>query len=86
MREWSLVVRNPHYLPASPLTMTGQLALVFSCLLSVSLAQQTALLTGGFNGYEGSRDGCELLSQAGFSTPGRGHWRTGVGDASYLMP
>ena len=42
--------------------MSGQF--VFSCLLSVCLAQQTAVLTGGFNGYEGSRDGCELLNGA----------------------
>ena len=26
--------------------------------------QETALLTGGFNGYEGGREGCELLNQA----------------------
>ena len=26
------------------------------------LCQQTALLTGGFNGYEGAREGCELLN------------------------
>ena len=38
--------------------------IVFACLLSVCLAQQTAVLTGGFNGYEGSRAGCELLNRA----------------------
>ena len=33
-------------------------------LASASLAQETALLTGGFNGYEGGREGCELLNSA----------------------
>ena len=36
--------------------------------LSSLLAQQTALLTGGFNGFEGSRSGCELLN-SGCSIP-----------------
>lgn len=31
-------------------------------LVSTCLAQETALLTGGFNGYESARDGCELLN------------------------
>lgn len=31
--------------------------------ISGLLCQQTALLTGGFNGYEGGREGCELLNQ-----------------------
>jgi len=32
-------------------------------LISNILCQQTALLTGGFNGYEGAREGCELLNR-----------------------
>eukprot|EP00091_Calanus_sinicus_P021200 TRINITY_DN6168_c0_g1_i1.p1 TRINITY_DN6168_c0_g1~~TRINITY_DN6168_c0_g1_i1.p1 ORF type:complete len:324 (-),score=98.15 TRINITY_DN6168_c0_g1_i1:83-1054(-) len=37
---------------------------LYSVLLLVSacLAQETALVTGGFNGYESARDGCELLN------------------------
>merc|ERR1739838_472740 len=31
-------------------------------LASTSLAQETALITGGFNGFEGAREGCELLN------------------------
>ena len=38
-------------------------ALLLSSLPSL-LATDTALLTGGFNGLEGARDGCELLSSS----------------------
>jgi len=31
-------------------------------LTPACLAQETALITGGFNGYESARDGCELLN------------------------
>jgi len=30
--------------------------------ISITVAQETALITGGFNGYEGAREGCELLN------------------------
>jgi hypothetical protein len=38
------------------------LPLIF--ILPACLAQETALITGGFNGYEGAREGCELLNSA----------------------
>jgi len=38
--------------------------IIFFNFLASILCQETALLTGGFNGYEGGRDGCELLNQA----------------------
>merc|ERR1711915_572675 len=37
-------------------------AQIFLSLLPAVFAQQTALITGGFNGYEGARDRCELLN------------------------
>ena len=46
----------------SPATMFCLLSASVCCLVTVAVAQQTALLTGGFNGYEGSRAGCELLN------------------------
>merc|ERR1739838_593359 len=42
--------------------MMSLLSLLF--LASTSLAQETALITGGFNGFEGAREGCELLNSA----------------------
>ena len=40
------------------------LCLALALLQARSLAQQTAIVTGGFNGYEGARDGCELINKA----------------------
>ena len=43
-------------------------SIFLSLVLSSCLAQETAILTGGFNGYESARDGCELLN-SGCSLP-----------------
>ena len=48
----------------SPVQHKMSLILPLLLLASSSLAQETALLTGGFNGYEGGREGCELLNSA----------------------
>jgi len=40
------------------------LSLFLSLVLSSCLAQETVIITGGFNGYESARDGCELLNSA----------------------
>ena len=48
--------------------MVTSIFIIFVFTLSSVHCQQTALLTGGFNGYEGGREGCELLNQ-GCSIP-----------------
>ena len=35
-------------------------------LVPLVATQETVLLTGGFNGFEGTRDGCELLDSSCF--------------------
>ena len=42
----------------------SQISILLSIFLTVSLGQQTVIITGGFNGYQGARTECELLNKA----------------------
>ena len=42
----------------------SQISIVLSIVLAICDGQQTAIITGGFNGYQGARTECELLNKA----------------------
>ena len=42
----------------------SQISILLSIFLTVCLGQETVIITGGFNGYQGARTECELLNKA----------------------
>ena len=42
----------------------SQISILLSIFLTVCHGQQTVIITGGFNGYQGARTECELLNKA----------------------
>ena len=51
-------------IPRSIMTTWSQSSILVIIFFTACRAQQTAIITGGFNGYQGARTECELLNKA----------------------